>query len=219
MASSDHFVAMDNTTILVADDDPILREFAAVHLSTPSVEVEMVEDGVYALERLQQGGIDIALIDLEMPRMDGFELISHIRADPDLCHMPLVVVTGREDMMAVDRAYALGATSFVTKPLNWRVLLHQLAYVLKNSRSEASLRQELTMLKALSQAKEALFDLIEREGSFNQEDLINQCLEAKSIGLALDQATMDQVVKKLIGLQSLSSNLQTARRLLKSERS
>ena len=216
MVSTDHFVAMENTAILVADDDPILREFAAVHLSTPSVEVEVVEDGVYALERLHKGGIDIALIDLEMPRMDGFELITQIRSDKDLCHLPLVVITGREDMIAVDRAYALGATSFVTKPLNWRVLLHQLAYVLKNAKSEATIRQELNLIKAMSHAKDALFDLIERETSSAQQELITQCLEAKTTNQALDPVLMDRVVKSLSGFHSMSMDLKTARQLLKS---
>ena len=138
----DHFVAFEGR-VLVADDDPILREFAVVHLATPTVEVEVAEDGVVALEKLRAGNFDIALVDLDMPRMDGFELIRHVRGCPVLRHLPLVVVTGREDMVAVDRAYADGATSFVVKPINWRVLSHQLAYVLRNSRVEASLREDL----------------------------------------------------------------------------
>ncbi len=139
----DHFVAFEGR-VLVADDDPILREFAVVHLATPTVEVEVAEDGVVALDKLKAGGFDIALVDLDMPRMDGFELIRHVRADPVMQHLPLVVVTGREDMVAVDRAYAEGATSFVVKPINWRVLSHQLAYVLRNCRAEAVLREQLT---------------------------------------------------------------------------
>ncbi|MEI9903383.1 MAG: response regulator [Asticcacaulis sp.] len=139
--------------MLVADDDPILREFATVHLATPTVEVEVAEDGVVALEMLKAGGFDIALVDLDMPRMDGFELIRHIRADEVLKHLPLVVVTGREDMVAVDRAYAEGATSFVVKPLNWRVLSHQLAYVLRNCRAEATLRDSLNAVKTLETRK------------------------------------------------------------------
>ena len=117
-----HFVEFESARVLVADDDPILREFAMVHLATPTVEVEVAEDGLVALERLQKGGIDIALVDLDMPRLDGFELIERIRWDEQMKHLPIMVVTGREDMVAVDRAFALGATSFVVKPLNWRFL-------------------------------------------------------------------------------------------------
>jgi DNA-binding response OmpR family regulator len=137
---SDAFVEIGAARLLVADDDPILREFAMVHLATPSVEVEVAEDGLAAMARLRRGGIDIALVDLDMPRLDGFGVIEAIRADPALTHLPVVVVTGREDMEAVDRAYRLGATSFVVKPLNWRLLSHQLAYVLRNARAEGAVR-------------------------------------------------------------------------------
>lgn len=154
-----HFVASESARILVADDDPILREFAMVHLATPAVEVEVAEDGVAALERLTQGGIDIALVDLDMPRMDGFELIERIRWDEQLKHLPIVVVTGREDMVAVDRAFALGATSFVVKPLNWRLLSHQLAYVLRNARAEGLVRGQLEALQKVNDLKDRILRL------------------------------------------------------------
>ena len=162
---SDRFVAFDTARVLVADDDPILREFAAVHLATPEVEIETAADGVLALERLQQGGIDIALIDLDMPRLDGFELIARVRADDALKHTPIVVVTGREDMVAVDKAYAAGATGFVVKPINWRVLSHQLAYTLRNSREEIALRDEnLRMRALLKQAQTQILAAIRSTG-------------------------------------------------------
>ncbi len=154
-----HFVEFESARVLVADDDPILREFATVHLATPTVEVEVAEDGVVALERLNQGDIDIALVDLDMPRMDGFELIERIRWDEQLKHLPIVVVTGREDMVAVDRAFALGATSFVVKPLNWRLLSHQLAYVLRNARAEGLVRGQLEALQKVNDLKDRILRL------------------------------------------------------------
>lgn len=159
------FVDFETARVLVADDDPILREFAVVHLATPMLEVETAADGVLALERLNLGGIDIALIDLDMPRLDGFELIARVREDPALRHTPIVVVTGREDMVAVDRAYAAGATGFVVKPINWRVLSHQLAYMLRNSRAETALRAENeTMRRLLKQAQAQLTAAIRAAG-------------------------------------------------------
>ncbi|MCR6659474.1 MAG: response regulator [Asticcacaulis sp.] len=154
-----HFVEFETARVLVADDDPILREFAIVHLATPTVEVEVAEDGLVALERLQKGGIDIALVDLDMPRLDGFELIERIRWDEQLKHLPIVVVTGREDMVAVDRAFALGATSFVVKPLNWRLLSHQLAYVLRNARAEGQVRGQLDALQKVNDLKDRILRL------------------------------------------------------------
>ncbi len=177
-----HFVEFETARVLVADDDPILREFATVHLATPTVEVEVAEDGLFALERLNQGGIDIALIDLDMPRMDGFELIERIRWDEHLKHLPIVVVTGREDMMAVDRAYALGATSFVVKPLNWRLLSHQLAYVLRNARAEGLVRGQLEALQKVNDLKDRILRLSRQKITGPLNDIVEsaQVIETHS---------------------------------------
>jgi CheY-like chemotaxis protein len=121
--------------ILVTDDDPILREFARVHLTTPSASVEVAESAEEGLQYLNKGPFDIALIDLEMPGMGGLEMIKHLRADPRHCDLPIVVVTGRDDMSSIDLAYEAGATSFVTKPVNWRLMSYQLRYVLRAQRS------------------------------------------------------------------------------------
>ena len=140
-ASIDHFVRTDFARVLVVDDDPILREFAVSHLASPSIEVSVAEDGLIALEALRKGDFDVALVDLDMPNMNGFELMEAMGRDPRLMGLPVVVITGRDDMEAIDLAFAAGATSFVVKPINWRLITHQLAYVLRNSRSEAAIRQ------------------------------------------------------------------------------
>ena len=157
----DHFVHFENARLLVVDDDPILREFAAANLATPRVEVEVAADGDEAWHRLAKGNFDIALIDLDMPVMDGFELIGLVRADEQLKHLPLVIATGREDMDAVDRAYAAGATSFVVKPLNWRLVSHQLSYVLRASRDEAFMRQTVQRLRQTTAAQDEILSTID----------------------------------------------------------
>lgn len=196
---SDHFVTFEPARILVADDDPILREFASVHLATPTVEVEVAADGVEALERLQDGGFDLALVDLDMPRMDGFELIRRVRADAVLRHLPLVVVTGREDMVAVDRAYGEGATSFVVKPLNWRVLSHQLAYVLRNCRVEAGLRAQLAA--AQSDPRQDL-----SHGRIMQDTLAAIAVAARRI----EAATGDIQARDIVRLSEAAARLHKA---------
>ena len=152
-ASVDHFVKTDFARVLVVDDDPILREFAISHLTSPSMEVCVAEDGVIAMEALRKGDFDVALVDLDMPNLNGFELMEAMARDPRLIGVPVVVITGRDDMEAIDLAFAAGATSFVVKPINWRLITHQLAYVLRNSRSEAAIRQARVAAEAASRAK------------------------------------------------------------------
>lgn len=132
------YVLDEPTTILFVDDDPILREFADVHLSTDMAKLVTAADGLDALEQLAVQNFDIVLADLEMPRMDGFGLLERIRAEPRLRDLPVIVETGREDVAAIDRAFRLGATSFVVKPLNWRLLSYQIRFVLRAARAEAA---------------------------------------------------------------------------------
>ncbi len=132
------YVLLENVRILVIDDDPIHCEFARVYLSTPSASVETAQNGAEGLEKLRSEPFDLVVVDLEMPVMNGFQTIHAIRSDPALRHLPVVIVTGLEDMESIDRAYDEGATSFVTKPVNWRLLSYQLRYVLRAQKQAAA---------------------------------------------------------------------------------
>ena len=132
------FVLGGNVRILVMDDDPIQCEFARVYLSTPTAEVETAENGEDGLRLLKAEKFDLAVVDLDMPVMNGFQVIRSIRNDPELRNLPIVIVTGREDVESIDRAYDEGATSFVTKPVNWRLLSYQLRYLLRAQRMAAA---------------------------------------------------------------------------------
>lgn len=134
------YVLQDALKIIYVDDDPILREFAVVNLTTEHATVATAGDGEEALKVIEAFQPDIMLLDLEMPKMDGFEVLERLRASETWRHLPVIVVTGREDVGAVDRAFQAGATSFVVKPLNWRLLSYQIRYVQRAALSEARLR-------------------------------------------------------------------------------
>ncbi|MDC7684866.1 response regulator [Asticcacaulis sp. BYS171W] len=190
---SHHFVSFESARLLVVDDDPILREFAVSHLSTDEVTVEVAEDGEAAWRILSKQDFDIVLLDLDMPRMDGFELLGLMRADPRLRHVPVVVATGREDMVAVDKAFASGATSFVVKPLNWRLISHQLSYVLRNARDEAAVRGALKQLQDDNMLKGEVLRLSHGKLSDSLTRLMQ--LTDDMEGLAVDAALAGAVKK------------------------
>ena len=147
------YILNENARILFVDDDPILTEFAQVNLSSPTATIEAVADGAAAWERLCGEPFDMVLLDIRMPVLGGFDLLERMRADARFRHLPVVMITGRDDIVAIDLAYELGATSFVTKPINWRQLSYQLRYLLRAVRLEAEVRsardqaQELSLLK------------------------------------------------------------------------
>lgn len=135
------YVLQESLQILFVDDDPILREFAIVNLASEQAEIATAPDGVAALAAIEAAAPDILLLDLEMPHLDGFDVLEALRADERFTNLPVIVVTGREDVDAVDRAFQAGATSFVVKPLNWRLLSHQIRYVHRAARAERLLIQ------------------------------------------------------------------------------
>lgn len=128
--------------VLFADDDPILREFAQVHLATADGAVLTAGDGMECLEVLERERVDVLLLDLQMPRLDGFDVLRRLRADGRFTRLPVVVVTGREDVYAIDQAFEAGATSFVVKPLNWRLISHQLRFLMRAHQAEEQLIAE-----------------------------------------------------------------------------
>ena len=142
------YVLDEEARLLFVDDDPILREFAQVNLASTWADVDVAADGVEALQACGRRNYDLLLVDLDMPRMDGFELLAHLRADPATAHLPVIVETGREDVDAIDRAFQAGATAFVTKPLSWRLLAYQIRFALRAARAEARLRQSLGIVQA-----------------------------------------------------------------------
>ena len=111
--------AKNRPNVLVADDDPFSRAMAVSRLAVLDVSVIEAENGEKAMLALQDHKIDLAIIDLEMPVIDGFMLLGCIRGHPRLKHIPVVVLTGREDREAMAQALSNGATSFLQKPLNW----------------------------------------------------------------------------------------------------
>lgn len=116
--------------VLVADDDPISRSLVASSLARMDVDVVEVEDGESAWVQLRKGNFSAAFLDLEMPGFDGFEIISCVRGHPATKHIPIVVITSRDDKRAIDRAQQSGATSYITKPVHWSAFRTHIGYLL-----------------------------------------------------------------------------------------
>src|SRR3954463_4972903 len=93
------YVFDEQPRILVVDDDPILREFASVYLTTPMSTVALAPDASTALELLGQEQFDIVLDETYMRGMNGSDLAECIRVQKKLHTLPIVMVTGREDIV------------------------------------------------------------------------------------------------------------------------
>ena len=108
--------------ILAVDDDPVLRAFADAELSVSGAKVTTAEDGLKALEKIGQQEFDVVVLDLEMPNMNGFELLKQLRAVDRTKCLPVVILTSREDADTAVKAFDAGATAYAMKPVNWERL-------------------------------------------------------------------------------------------------
>ena len=85
-------------TMLVVDDDAINRALLATSLEEAGYAVEIAEDGLQAMQRLCARPFDVVLLDLLMPRMDGFQVLERMKADNTLQHIPVIVVSAQDEM-------------------------------------------------------------------------------------------------------------------------
>lgn len=101
--------------VLVVDDHAPIRMKMTLAVRNLGHDVEEAPDGATALARLAQGGIDMVLLDIVMPGMDGFEVLRAMKADPALRDIPAIVISSLEEMDDVVKAIELGAEDFLTK--------------------------------------------------------------------------------------------------------
>ncbi|MBD2163256.1 response regulator [Calothrix membranacea FACHB-236] len=106
-----------SAVLLVVDDAISLRQTISLTLQKSGYQVLQAQNGVEALEQLQRHPeIKVVISDLEMPRMNGFELLSNVRQSPNLADLPIVILTSRSAEKHRQLAQALGATAYLTKP-------------------------------------------------------------------------------------------------------
>jgi adenylate cyclase len=109
-------------SILVVDDIKVGREVLQGVLTRQGYQVSAAADGVQALELIRSQPFDLILLDILMPRMDGYQVLEMIKADPKLHHIPVIMISMVDETDAIIRCIELGAEDFITKPYN-RVLL------------------------------------------------------------------------------------------------
>ena len=103
-------------TILVVDDDAAIRLLARKTLTDAGFEVAEAADGRQAMERLRQGGCDLVVLDVIMPRMDGWDVLRLMRADETMAALPVVMLTVLKEGIDVAAGWNLGADYYMTKP-------------------------------------------------------------------------------------------------------
>ena len=143
--------------ILLIDDDHITRMQIRRFLEHENYQIAEASNGKEGIDAYQRLHPDMVLVDGVMPIMDGFECCAQLQTMPNADHTPVLMITGLDDQSSVDRAFAAGATDYVTKPIHWAVLrqrvrrLIQQSQLLQQLEAANQLFQELASVDGLTQ--------------------------------------------------------------------
>jgi PAS domain S-box-containing protein len=144
----------DKARILVVDDERLSLRLIRQALEKNGFEVHDTTSGVAALALFESVQPDIVLLDIVMPGMDGFETCMALKALPGGAHTPVVMITALDDTDSINRAFEVGASNFVTKPINFLILTYRLQYILRSKRTADRLREsEARLIQAQRIAK------------------------------------------------------------------
>lgn len=127
--------------ILIVDDDGTQRVIIEEILAGQGHVVRTAEDGVAALEAITERLPDLVLLDILMPRLDGISTLRSLRSEQETASLPVILTTGLDDARSIQAGFDAGATDFLVKPVQERVLIERVRFVLRSSAMVRELRQ------------------------------------------------------------------------------
>lgn len=122
---------MSKKTILVVDDEQDLLDLIEYNLKNEGYKVIKAEDGLSAIHEAKQNPVDLVLLDIMMPKMDGLEVCNQMRSDADLKHIPIILLTARGDEKTEIQGLDTGADDYITKPISTTKLISRIKAVLR----------------------------------------------------------------------------------------
>ena len=151
------------SSILIVDDDEGQRLLAGASLQQGGFAILQAGSGEQALEVFQQHQPDLVLLDVVMPGMDGFATCAALRSLAGGRTLPIVMVTGLDDVESIEQAYQAGATDFLTKPIQWLILHQRVRYILRASWTLRDLQNSEERFRTLVNAAGSVIMVLDRK--------------------------------------------------------
>ncbi len=150
--------------VLIVDDDAGSRLLMRRALERAGFVVSEAADGTSAVAAVEAGACHAVLMDVEMPAMNGYEACKAIRSKPGGAHLPIMMVTGRDDVASINTSYQAGATDFLAKPINWNLLGHRVQYLVRGGRLVQELEESEGRQRAMLDALPDLLLIVDAQG-------------------------------------------------------
>jgi diguanylate cyclase (GGDEF)-like protein len=151
-------------SVLIVDDDPLFTLLAAETLRQAGFVTAVADNTHDALIRMGEAQPDLVLLDVELPDGQGFDVCVRIRAAANGIDIPVVMVTGKHDTASIARAYEVGATDFINKPVLWATLPHRIEFILRAHDTMSALRVSERKNRAMLQALPDAIYILNAEG-------------------------------------------------------
>ena len=113
--------------ILVADDSPTIRKFVSFSLAAQGYKIVTASDGMDALEKLPKEKVDLIITDLNMPNLDGFELVRTVRDSTEYKDIPIIILSSLDGDKELARGMQTGANAYLIKPFNPQRMLYEVS--------------------------------------------------------------------------------------------
>ncbi|HEY9700202.1 MAG TPA: adenylate/guanylate cyclase domain-containing protein [Trichocoleus sp.] len=146
----------DQGRVLVVDDNEMNRDLLSRRLQRQGHQVKMAEDGQRALEQLRLEQFDLILLDIMMPVMNGYQVLEHLKTDPNLRHIPVIMISALDDIDSVVRCIELGAEDYLFKPFNPILLKARIGACLEKKRLRDQEQAYLKQIQAEQEKSERL---------------------------------------------------------------
>ncbi len=143
----------DPPLILLVDDDDIEQLIGRDYFEGNGFRVYELASADDFVPHVSAIRPDLIILDVMMPGTDGFEACRQLRQDPQLAHIPVLMATALDDEASLERAFEVGATDFVVKPISWPLLGHRAKFVLRINHVERELREATRLAQAANHAK------------------------------------------------------------------
>jgi pilus assembly protein CpaF len=153
----------DETRILVVDDRPRTAKALAGFLETEGYQVAVAQEGAEALERVEEGDLDLVLLDVMMPGLDGFEACRRIKSDPDTVFLPVILITALKETEDRVKGVKAGADDFISKPPNRHELLARVKSLVRMKALHDALEASNDKLRGLAEERKRKLEAATRD--------------------------------------------------------
>lgn len=167
----------DAPLILIVDDDRTMRSLLKIAMEEEGYRVMEASNGLQCLESYNSQPPDLVVLDALMPEMDGFTCCQRLSSLQNNRYIPILMITALDDQASIERAFAVGATDYITKPIFWSVLSQRVRHLLMSAQSFRDLNDLKSRVAKQQQWQQLRYDLIRQfQEPFHLKPLLNDCI-------------------------------------------